>query len=141
ATARMVGLKIAEPRSLPASRLSGMKTQHSSPRRAACAATLLARLPVDAHAKTLNPSSTQRVAATETTRSLYEKVGWLTESSLMYSSSIPSSFASRSAFTSGVNPELKPVFGSSTANSSRYRHNDRGRDSIRLRLMAPRTAG
>ena len=35
--ARIVGLKIAEPSSLPASRLSGMKTQHSMPRRAACA--------------------------------------------------------------------------------------------------------
>ena len=60
-----------------------MKTQHSRPRRAAWAATLLARLPVDAQASTLKPSSTARVAATETTRSLYDSVGWLTESSLM----------------------------------------------------------
>ena len=73
--ARIVGLKIAEPSSFPASRLSGMKTQHSMPSRAACAATLLARLPVDAHASTLKPSSTARVAATETTRSLYDSVG------------------------------------------------------------------
>ena len=36
-----------------------------------------------------------RVAATETTRSLYEKVGWLTESSLTYSSFTPSRRASR----------------------------------------------
>ena len=43
----------------------------------------IARLPVDAQASTLNPSSTARVAATDTTRSLYESVGWLTESSLM----------------------------------------------------------
>ena len=42
---------------------------------AACAATLLARLPVEAQPNVLNPSSTARVAATETTRSLYEKVG------------------------------------------------------------------
>ena len=47
-----------------------MKTQHSIPSRAACAATLFARLPVDAQASTLKPSSTARVAATETTRSL-----------------------------------------------------------------------
>ena len=47
-----------------------MKTEHDSPRRAACDATLLARLPVDAHANIVNPSSTARVAATETTRSL-----------------------------------------------------------------------
>ena len=60
-----------------------MKTQHSMPRRAACAATLLARLPVEAQARTLNPSSTARVAATDTTRSLYDRVGWFTESSLM----------------------------------------------------------
>jgi hypothetical protein len=47
-----------------------MNTQQSMPSRAACAATLFARLPVDAHASTLNPSSIARVAATETTRSL-----------------------------------------------------------------------
>src|SRR5437899_8172550 len=75
AIARIVGLKIDDPSSLPASRLSGMKTQHSTPRRAAWAATLLARLPVDAHASTSNPSSSARVAATETTRSLYDRVG------------------------------------------------------------------
>jgi hypothetical protein len=66
----MVGPKIADPSSFPASRLSGMKTQHSTPSRAACAATLLARFPVEAQASTLNPNSTARVAATETTRSL-----------------------------------------------------------------------
>ena len=60
-----------------------MKTKHSTPSRAACAATLFARLPVDAQASTSNPSSSARVAATDTTRSLYESVGWLTESSLM----------------------------------------------------------
>ena len=37
---------------------------------AAWAATLLARLPVDAHPKTGKPSSTARVAAMDTTRSL-----------------------------------------------------------------------
>ena len=74
---------------------------------------------MDAQPNTGNPSSTARVAATETTRSLYENVGWFTESSLMYSSATPSSFASRVARTSGVNPELKPVFGSSTGSSSR----------------------
>ena len=47
-----------------------MNTQHSTPSRAACAATLFARFPVDAHARTSNPSSSARVAATETTRSL-----------------------------------------------------------------------
>jgi hypothetical protein len=50
---------------------------------------------------------------------LYENVGWFTESSFTYTSARPSSFASRSAFTSGVKPELNPVFGVSTGSSSR----------------------
>ena len=82
-----------------------MKTQHSRPSRAAWADTLLARLPVDAQEITLKPSSTARVAATDTTRSLYDSVGWFTESSLRYSSLSPSRSASRSQRTSGVNPE------------------------------------
>src|SRR5260370_5190090 len=98
----MVGLKIADPATLPGSRLSGMNTQHSTPSRAACAATLLARFPVDAQASTVNPSSTARVAATETTRSLYDSVGWLTESSLMYSSLTPSRSASQVQRTTGL---------------------------------------
>jgi len=43
--------------------------------RAACAATEFARLPVDAHAAMLNPSSRALVSATPTTRSLNEPVG------------------------------------------------------------------
>ena len=74
---------------------------------------------MDAQPNTGNPSSTALVAATDTTRSLYEKVGWFTESSFTYTSATPSSRASRSALTSGVNPELKPVFGASTGSSSR----------------------
>src|SRR5204863_9709652 len=99
------GLKIADPSSFPASRLSGMNTQHSTPRRAACAATLFARFPVDAQASTSKPSSTARVAATDTTRSLYDSVGWLTESSLMYNSLTPRRSARRVHRTSGVKPE------------------------------------
>ena len=58
-----------------------MNTAHDSPSRAACDATLPARLPVEAQANIVKPSSTARVAATDTTRSLYEQVGWFTESS------------------------------------------------------------
>ncbi len=47
-----------------------MKTEQARPSLAACDATLFARLPVDAQANTLKPSSTARVAAIETTRSL-----------------------------------------------------------------------
>ena len=34
-----------------------------------------------------------------------------------------------------MKPEWKPVFGDSTGRSSRYRHNERGRDSISCRLI------
>ena len=50
---------------------------------------------------------------------LYEKVGWFTESSFTQTSATPSSCARRSARTSGVKPELNPVFGVSTGSSSR----------------------
>ncbi len=95
-----------------------MNTAHDSPSLAACADTLPARLPVEAHANIPKPSSTARVAATETTLSLYEQVGWFTESSLTYSSFTPSFAASRSARTSGVNPECRPVRGSPAMGSS-----------------------
>src|SRR5438105_3151983 len=109
--ARTVGLKIAEPKILPGSRLSGMNTQQSIPNRAACADTLLARFPVEAPASTEKPNSTARVAAIDTTRSLYDNVGWLTVSSLIYSSLRPRRVARRSQRTSGVKPEWKPVRG------------------------------
>src|SRR5207247_231494 len=102
---------MADPSSLPASRLSGMNTQHSTPSRAACAATLFARLPVDAHASTLKPSSNARVAATETTRSLYDSVGWVTEPSWMYSSRRPRGFASRQARSYGLRDQADRWFG------------------------------
>src|SRR5436190_1612274 len=49
-----------------------MNTKDSRPAAAACAATALARFPVDAHAIVPNPSSRARASATETTRSLNE---------------------------------------------------------------------
>src|ERR1700723_791644 len=52
-----------------------MKTTESIPARAACAATELARLPVEAQAATLKPSWRALVRATETTRSLNEPLG------------------------------------------------------------------
>src|SRR5439155_6814683 len=67
------------------------------------AATELARLPVEAQAATLKPSSRALVSATETTRSLNEPVG-LRVSFFSQSSPSPSSAASRSARTRGVNP-------------------------------------
>ena len=64
-----------------------MKTIDGTPARAACAATELARLPVDAQAKRVKPSPRAAVSATETTRSLNEWVG-LALSSLTHSGAV-----------------------------------------------------
>ena len=81
-----------------------MKTMLGAPARAACAATELARLPVEAQAKRLKPSPRAAVRATETTRSLNEWVG-LAESSLTYSGAVrPTAAARAGAATSGVMP-------------------------------------
>ena len=66
-----------------------MKMKQLSPARAAWAETELARLPVEAHDTVSKPNSIAFEMATDTTRSLYEKVGWLTESSLTQSSFTP----------------------------------------------------
>ena len=72
--------------------------------REACAATELARLPVEAQAMRSKPSSRAAVIATETTRSLNEWVG-LAESSLTHSGAVnPSASPRRSARISGVIP-------------------------------------
>jgi hypothetical protein len=63
----------------------------------------LARLPVEAQAIVSNPSSWARASAIETTRSLKECVG-LAVSFLTQTSRRPRRAASRSAFTSGVQP-------------------------------------
>src|ERR1700760_2410054 len=62
-----------------------MNTTDPIPAWAAWAATELARLPVEAQAATLNPSSWALVRATDTTRSLKEPVG-LRVSFLIHSS-------------------------------------------------------
>ena len=79
------------------------------PAAAACAATELARLPVEAQATVSNPSSRARVRATETTRSLNDSVGWLTVSFLMYNSSMPRYAPRFFARTSGVSPAWGPI--------------------------------
>ena len=61
---------------LPRSRSEGMNTMERMPARAAWAATLHARLPVEAQARVSKPNSTALVAATDTTRSLKEKDGF-----------------------------------------------------------------
>ena len=93
-----------------------MNTTDSMPAWAAWAATELARLPVEAQAATLKPSSWALVSATDTTRSLNEPVG-LRVSFLIHSSPRPSSAARRSARTSGVNPAPRLTAPSAAAGS------------------------
>ena len=116
-----------------------MSTTDSIPARAAWAATELARLPVEAQAAILNPSWRALVSATDTTRSLNEPVG-LAVSSLIHSSPSPSSAASRSARTNGVNPAPRSTgAASATGSRSAYRQMDRGPAAIRSRVMVAAT--
>ena len=87
-----------------------MNTNDSSPAAEAWAATALARLPVEAHATVVKPSSRARAIAIETTRSLNECVG-LAASFLIHTSSRPSRSASRSARISGVIPAASAPLG------------------------------
>ena len=119
---------------LACSRSEGISTTDSIPARAAWAATELARFPVEAQAATLNPSWRALVSATDTTRSLNDPVG-LAVSSLIHNSPNPSSAASRSARTSGVNPAPRSTgAASATGNRSPYRQIDRGPAAIRSRV-------
>ena len=74
------------PRILAGSRSCGIRTTAGSPAAAACAAVALARLPVDAQATVSKPNSIALDTATETTRSLNDRVGWLTASFLTHTS-------------------------------------------------------
>src|SRR4051794_34912178 len=89
---------------LPDSRSHGMNTMLGTPAQAACAATELAKLPVEAQANRVKPRPRAAVSATETTRSLNEWVG-LAESSLTNSGArTPTAAARAGAATSGVRP-------------------------------------
>src|SRR5215472_9058859 len=84
-----------------------MKTQALNPPRAACAATALARLPVDEQLTISKPKFRAWVRATATTRSLKLRVGKQTESFLRYSDLARRVSPRREAFTSGVKPTGK----------------------------------
>src|SRR5436305_12376269 len=71
------------PRIFAGSRSDGMKIQALSPSRAACAATALAKLPVDEHETVSKPNDFACEMAKENTRSLKLCVGKKTESLLM----------------------------------------------------------
>src|SRR5437763_14216051 len=103
----------------------------SSPAAAALAATLLARLPVEAQPTVLNPNSRALLSATDTTRSLKDSVGKLTASFLSQRRSTPKASANRSARTKGVPPTSGPTVGSpSMGSSSRNRHIVLGRAAL-----------
>src|SRR5437773_12326133 len=99
------------PMILVGSRSEGTKIYASSPAAAALAATLFARLPVEAQPTVWKPNSRALLRATETTRSLNDSVGKLTASFLTQRHSTPSASAKRSALTSDVPPTCRPTVG------------------------------
>src|SRR6267143_1921550 len=92
------------PRILAGSRSAGMKIQALNPLRAACAATELARLPVEEHETASNPNARACESATATTRSLKLNVGRQTASFLRNSLRAPRGCARFDALKSGVKP-------------------------------------
>src|ERR1700740_3065555 len=76
--------KTCVPRIFAGSRSDGIKIHAFKPSRAACAATALARFPVDEQDTVSNPNAFACDSATATTRSLKLNVGRQTASFLMY---------------------------------------------------------
>jgi len=95
-----------------------MKTHAFRPARAACAATALARLPVDAHPIVSSPNAAAALMAVATTRSLKDNDGWDTASFFTQARATPSRAAIRGASTSGV----PPVSSESTGSPSNGSH-------------------
>src|SRR5215472_17729659 len=96
--------KTSVPRILAGSRSAGIKTHALKPPRAACAATALARFPVEEQLTISKPKLRAWVRATATTRSLKLREGKQTESFLRYSDLLRSRSPRAGAFTRGVNP-------------------------------------
>src|SRR5713226_6082200 len=91
-------------RTLAGSRSAGMKTQASKPCCAACAATALARLPVEEQPTVAKPKRRAAARAVATTRSLKEREGKQTASLLRKRFLMPQRLARFLAGTSGVPP-------------------------------------
>src|SRR5438270_4779515 len=92
------------PRTFAGSRSAGIKMHAVNPARAACAATALARLPVEEQLTTSNPKFLAYVSATATTRSLKLRVGKHTASFLRYNDRLRTLSPSLAAFIRGVKP-------------------------------------
>src|SRR6202035_3761210 len=100
-----------------------MKTQASKPCCAACAATALARLPVEEQPTVVKLNRRAAESAVATTRSLNEREGKHTASFLKLRFLKPHFAASLREATSGVPPTaLEPVKPSGRGRSSAYRH-------------------
>src|ERR1700730_8606427 len=95
------------PRIFAGSRSAGTKIHALNPLRAACAATELARFPVEEHATVSKPKLRACANATATTRSLKLSVGKQTASFLMKRFLAPKRAASFGARSRGVNPTGK----------------------------------
>src|SRR5215467_7823791 len=89
------------------SRSAGMKIQHLSRLRAACAAVAFAKFPVDEQETVSYPNPRALAKATATTRSLKLKVGVQTASFFTNTFLAPIFFARWGALISGVNPTGK----------------------------------
>src|SRR6185503_8820913 len=81
-----------------------MKIHALSPARATCAATALARFPVDAQPMVSSPNAAAALIAVATTRSLKESDGWDTASFFTQARATPRRAARRGAATRGVPP-------------------------------------
>src|ERR1700758_1326284 len=96
------------PRIFAGSRSEGMKIHAFRPLRAPCAATALARFPVEEHETVSKPIARAWERATATTRSLKLNVGRQTALFLMYrlpAAAVPLSFCARcGALKNGVKP-------------------------------------
>src|SRR5579859_2550275 len=108
-----------------------MKTHASKPCCVACAATALARLPVEEQPTVSNPKRRAAARAVATTRSLNDSEGKQTASFFTYISRTPSRFASLRAATSGVPPTaFGGVNPSESGKNSEYRHILKGREAM-----------
>jgi hypothetical protein len=94
-----------------------MKIQAGRPARAACAATALARFPVEAQPTVSRPRPSAALSALATTRSLKLSEGCETASFLTHTRATPSRAASAGASRSGVKPLSSETAGSPSKGS------------------------
>src|SRR5262249_6845110 len=115
-----------------------MKIYDLSRPSAAWAATEFARLPVEAQATVSKPNSRAFVTATDTTRSVNDRVGWQPECFFTQISGQRSRWAGLGAGIGGVKPTGWPTETSpSRGSKSLSRHMLGGPAAIDLRVTTP----